>query len=463
MRTLIFASLISAIFMLSPAAQAASGGTGAGAVNGVTTQDLGGNVAAGSGASAAGSGLQASIAIGQGASALSSSIAIGPGATAPSVGIAVGAQAQADDTGAVALGVGASAQSNGGVAIGIGASSNSGTAPGAIAIGSNSSASGAGSVALGIQATDGGQANVVSVGSQFQQRRIINVAPGIAPNDAVNLSQAQAGEQQGIFIANTYTNSQIQALQNILNQATTAGICARDAAGGIVCGHGANAAAGAVAQGDNASAGYSGSLALGTGATITAPTNPADPNTTGAIAIGQGARANADPATAIGYQANAAGANSVALGYQAQAYGNNSVALGAGSVANRPNSVSVGSAGQARQIANVAPGTMPTDAVNLGQLDGLIGQATSGILSQANQHADEVAAMAAATSMTPEFGPKGYALTAAVAGVGGQSAFGIGFARAFHFHQYPAYWQASVGFNGGSGSAAVKLGGSIGW
>ena len=213
-----------------------------------------------------------------------------------------------------------------------------------------------------------------------------------------------------------------------------------------------------VALGAQASAGYSGSLAIGQGATITAPTGN-DGMTTGAVAIGQGARANADPGTALGYQSNAAGANSVALGAGAVASGSNSVALGAGSVANRANSVSVGSATQARQITNVAPGTMGTDAVNLNQLRA----ATSGLLAQASQHADEVAAMSAAVSMTPQFGPKGYALTAAVAGVGSQSAVGIGFARAFHFHQYPAYWQASIGFNGGSGTAAVKIGGSIGW
>jgi len=72
-------------------------------------------------------------------------------------------------------------------------------------------------------------------------------------------------------------------------------------------------------------------------------------------------------------------------------------------------------------------------------------------------------ALAAATSMTPMFGPKGYPLTAAAAGVGSQSALGIGFARSFHFKDHPAYWQASVGFNGGSRTPAVKVGASIGW
>jgi hypothetical protein len=72
-------------------------------------------------------------------------------------------------------------------------------------------------------------------------------------------------------------------------------------------------------------------------------------------------------------------------------------------------------------------------------------------------------ALAAATNMTPMFRPKGYSLTVATANVGSQSALGIGFARSFHFKDHPAYWQASVGFNNGSGTAAVKIGASIGW
>jgi autotransporter adhesin len=185
----------------------------------------------------------------------------------------------------------------------------------------------------------------------------------------------------------------------------------------------------------------------------------------GSVAIGAGAQANADPTTAVGNNAIANGNNSVALGANTTANGNNSVALGQGSVANRENSVSVGNAatGLQRQITNVAPGTMPSDAVNLGQVQGMIGQATSAILNQADRHADQVAAMAAATSMTPMFGPKGYSLTAATASVGSQSALGIGFARSFYFKDHPAYWQASVGFNNGSGTAAVKVGASIGW
>ncbi len=57
------------------------------------------------------------------------------------------------------------------------------------AIGYRASASGVNSVALGAGSSDGGQANVVSVGSPGNERRITNVAPGVAGTDAVNMNQ----------------------------------------------------------------------------------------------------------------------------------------------------------------------------------------------------------------------------------------------------------------------------------
>jgi hypothetical protein len=121
-----------------------------------------------------------------------------------------------------------------------------------------------------------------------------------------------------------------------------------------------------------------------------------------------------------------------------------------------------------KTITGVAPGTLSatsTEAVNGSQLYAAINQANQyadKVGAMANRHADAVAAMAAATSMTPMFGPKGYSLTVATANVGSQSALGIGFARSFHFKDNPAYLQASVGFNG-SRTSAVKVGASIGW
>ena len=62
----------------------------------------------------------------------------------------------------------------------------------AVAIGNGASAQGTNSVALGAGSTDGGVANVVSVGSVGNERRIVNVAPGglsATSTDAVNGSQ----------------------------------------------------------------------------------------------------------------------------------------------------------------------------------------------------------------------------------------------------------------------------------
>lgn len=61
-----------------------------------------------------------------------------------------------------------------------------------VAIGRNAKATGGGSVVLGAGSTDAGLANVVSVGSASQQRRIVNVAAGVAATDAANVGQLTA-------------------------------------------------------------------------------------------------------------------------------------------------------------------------------------------------------------------------------------------------------------------------------
>lgn len=87
---------------------------------------------------------------------------------------------------------------------------------------------------------------------------------------------------------------------------------------------------------------------------------------------------------AIGGGGVASGDSSMALGVQAQATAANAVAIGRGSVADRANSVSVGSAGAERSITNVADGVMPTDAVNVRQLQGGMGAA----VATANDYTD---------------------------------------------------------------------------
>ena len=61
----------------------------------------------------------------------------------------------------------------------------------ATAAGTNAVASGSNSVALGAGSI-ASEANTVSVGSPGNERRITNVAPGMNPTDAVNMSQLGA-------------------------------------------------------------------------------------------------------------------------------------------------------------------------------------------------------------------------------------------------------------------------------
>ncbi len=347
-----------------------------------------------------------------------------------------------------------------------------------IAIGTGAQSTGNNSVALGAGSTDGGQSNVVSVGNATTglTRTIINVANGnIAPGstDAVNggqLYNVQTTASNAMNLANSAQNTANSALamgqqntQQIQQNTTTIaqntvqikaivngqlGVCtvnngalscsvigqtpaSAKGQGAVAIGAGANAnGAGAMAYGQNASAKYAGS-----------------------VAIGAGAQANADPTTAVGNNAVANGNNSVALGANATANGDNSVALGQGSVANRPNSVSVGDAatGLTRQITNVAPGTAPTDAVNLGQLN----QAVANVLGQAKTYADKAAAAAMAIPQTPVLAPGKKWIGFATGAYDNQMAVGVGFA-----YQVDRHWNIGGGLStavNSSPSVAVRV------
>ncbi len=132
------------------------------------------------------------------------------------------------------------------------------------------------------------------------------------------------------------------------------------------------------------------------------------------VAVGGGASASADASTAIGDKARAGAKNSVALG--------------ANSVADRDNSVSVGSAGGERQIANVAAGTAPTDAVNLGQLNGAV-NGLNGRVGDVDRNARRGIAAASALNIVTPYLPGRTTLNAGVAGYRGQAALGIGVSR----------------------------------
>ncbi|SOE86717.1 Head domain of trimeric autotransporter adhesin [Burkholderia sp. YR290] len=160
---------------------------------------------------------------------------------------------------------------------------------------------------------------------------------------------------------------------------------------------------------------------------------------THATAMGALSVANGLQSVATGYASNATGSNAVAIGANSTASGNNSVALGAGSVASEDNTVSVGSASQQRRVTNVAAGTATTDAVNVGQLNDAITNASNNTVNQANSYTDSQfnkmndkmnslgAAAMAATSLIPNARAEGnFQMSAAAGTYGGAAAVAIG-------------------------------------
>jgi autotransporter adhesin len=116
-------------------------------------------------------------------------VAYGNSASANSANTtAVGYQAVATYAGSVAIGAGAQAIADPTTAIGANslASGNN-----SVALGASATATAANSVALGANSV-ASEPNTVSVGSAGNERRITNVAPGVNPTDAVNMSQLTA-------------------------------------------------------------------------------------------------------------------------------------------------------------------------------------------------------------------------------------------------------------------------------
>ncbi|WP_425480310.1 YadA-like family protein [Dyella tabacisoli] len=222
--------------------------------------------------------------------------------------------ADSSATGSNSVAVGPQAVSSGAnsVAIGNAAAAANGNS---VALGANSTTSaGAETAYTGAYKAANSSSSVgeVSVGSAGNARKITNVADGSAPADAVNVSQLQAGVNNAITQANSYTDQQVT---NLIN---TAG-----------------------------------------------PTEFKS-NSKGARSLGPDA---AGPDSAAGGAGSiASGSNSTAVGNNSTASADNSVAIGQASVADRASTVSVGSVGNERQITNVAAGSQNTDAVNVSQL-----------------------------------------------------------------------------------------------
>ncbi|WP_447842637.1 YadA-like family protein [Enterobacter cloacae] len=181
-------------------------------------------------------------------------------------------------------------------------------------------------------------------------KKITNVAAGTDATDAVNVSQLK---DYGDVIINNIYNTGMKYFH------TNSTLADSEATGTDSVAVGPNA----VASGENSIASGNGAISSGSGA----------------LANGHNAEATGNASVSIGENSSSKAENSVALGSGAVVTesGKNSVALGAGSIADRENTVSVGSEGSERQITNVAAGEKDTDAVNVGQLNGVHDEITN--------------------------------------------------------------------------------------
>lgn len=239
---------------------------------------------------------------------------------------------------------------------------SSATGTDSVAIGGAAVASANNSVALGSNSV-ADRVNSVSVGAAGKERQITNVEAGTASTDAVNVGQLTAVSNNvdtlGSLAVKYDTNT--DGTPNY-EQITLGG------AGATKPTLLTNVASGKLT--DDSTEAVNGSQLYATNQKVAALqdfTN--NVNNGGGIKYFHSNSTLAD--------SSATGADSVAIGGAAVSSGKNSVALGSNSVADRDNTVSVGAAGSERQVTNVAAGTASTDAVNVGQLNAVSNSVTS--------------------------------------------------------------------------------------
>lgn len=320
---------------------------------------------------------------GSGASANATSTSVGDGSSSNvASGTAVGTAATVTGDGGTALGASTHVGA-GGTAVGYGSMAGTGIAigenamtGGGIAIGENASSQGADSVSLGNNSVDNSRANVVSIGGIGAERQLINLAPGTAGTDGVNVNQlkqviAGLGGGASLLTGPSYLISTTSgtasftnvgdALSNLGNRVTTL----EGAADGsdiadevnVQIGYQSNAwGSQSVSVGTQAAAGDSSVAVGGSSNALNQSVAIGNQSSGGNNGVAIGQQASAGPGNvSVGMLTSTTGTNSVSIGYASSDYG-------------RSNAVSFGTPGNERTLINVAPGQIGTDAANMNQL-----------------------------------------------------------------------------------------------
>ena len=242
---------------------------------------------------------------------------------------------------AIAIGASATANSRGGIAVGW----NSESAVNAVGIGFNAKAKANNTVAIGVQANNdnaiSNNYSSVSVGVATRARAVGSMAMGVSADASGKYSIALgSGEVSGDYTANAnYPKANGEKAIAIGYNSNSSN------ANATAIGAGATASGTDSFAGASGTAGGNSSIAIGKGASITAPTAGTTLGGQDSIAIGSSASAQQHSSISVGLGASSDGVRSVAIGPKASATDEDTIAIGTGGVGADKNNQAVGANG----------------------------------------------------------------------------------------------------------------------
>ena len=247
---------------------------------------------------------------------------------------------------ATAIGSSAIASGRGGVAVGW----NSQSAVNAVGIGFNAKAKSNNTVAIGVEANSdnsiGDNSSSVSIGVKTRAREVGSMAMGVSADASGKYSIALgSGNVSGDYTATANypkaTGEKAIAIGYNSNSSNT---------GATAIGAGATASGTDSFAGGSGTAGGNSSIAIGKGASITAPIAGTTFGGQDSIAMGTGASAKQHSSVTIGVDSTSDGVRNITIGPKASASGADSIAIGNGGVGGDKNNTGVGGNGNTYTI-----------------------------------------------------------------------------------------------------------------
>ena len=247
---------------------------------------------------------------------------------------------------ATAIGSSAIASGRGGVAVGW----NSQSAVNAVGIGFNAKAKSNNTVAIGVEANSdnsiGDNSSSVSIGVKTRAREVGSMAMGVSADASGKYSIALgSGNVSGDYTATANypkaTGEKAIAIGYNSNSSNT---------GATAIGAGATASGTDSFSGGSGTAGGNSSIAIGKGASITAPIAGTTFGGQDSIAMGTGASAKQHSSVTIGVDSTSDGVRNITIGPKASASGVDSIAIGNGGVGGDKNNTGVGGNGNTYTI-----------------------------------------------------------------------------------------------------------------